>query len=303
MRKLFTKNSVSVAGFSFLFIVCIFFVGFFSQSCNKGLFCFESVSNGLTFYALSFPIVIIASIIYLKIKSRNKYDILGYLLITIGISLVAFLTYGVIVNYRDYANRRIIEERKKILDEYNAATIAPDIYKEYPDAHIIMSGSLNTTLVVLQGYNYNNQPDFGKEINTWEHLKQKESFVNYKYEIVVNYCFGNSYEPFVSFNLKDLKLEYLYEGISNEGLEKVKGDIQDYLQKNNEQYNVEVLDNSIRVLTNKTISEKEKDNVEKKWNDFLINYNINIELVRITVYYLDDNNNDIRYHVSDKNWN
>ena len=258
------------------------------------------------------PIIVLIGIIYL-VKKKLKKKIGLYLLTNIGgIVIVLSLLFGYIHITNKIASIKKDKEEQLFL-QYVTDNYASDIYELYPNAKFKKINSYgeesNGVRVILENYNYTNQPDFDVEMNNWREILSKESFNNFNGYFLVEYHFNNEKEYFASFRTDYYDLHY-YSGLSKEGSDIVIGQIKSYLSAYYPNAIVEdeygyFTYHRLRVSINKKLNENDKQEEEKMWNNFINEYNINPEIVNITVTYKNQESSNydcIYYDLEGKYW-
>ena len=287
---------------TYIVLIIIFLHGLFTYKCD--LICLPLFSAALEVIVF-FPIVtIIGSIIVKKnVHSKLKNPVLVYIGSTLGV-VILFVIISIMIykiNFIIETNRhnQKTNENTKLINN----TIADEIHKVYPNAEISMLYSTNITSVSLKGYSYTKQPNFDEEKSKLEQLKMSKAISEYPYRINVDYYFEDEQKPFATIRMQDLYLFYSSLGMSKEGIKIVNNQIKEYLYSYNIDCNFEDTGyfgytKSI-VNIHKRLSEEDKIQHDILWKNFVNTYDINTDLVNITVYYQDPKNayNVIYYEV------
>lgn len=100
MKKIFSKKVLVIAIITWVLTVLAYLIGYISHS-GGGFVDFGRAASGYLLSFFVFPFIIIGSIIYIiiKLKPNIMPSIIGYLILTVGVVLVAFLG---IMTYKIY---------------------------------------------------------------------------------------------------------------------------------------------------------------------------------------------------------
>jgi len=310
LKKIFSKRTFIITGITYIMIVCL--IGYYLVSggfisggfrIGPGNIYLGPLGMGFMISVFATPYVLVASIVYIRIKNQyDSYVILGYLILTVGI---AVLSFGYLVVRERLELAAHIRQHQGYID-FIENTLGPDIRRTYPNAEFDVEQSGRGLAVVrLIGFKYEDQPNFDDELSIWREIAQNDSFINFPMNIIVRYYIENTRASFATIRLNDFTFRYFQSGMSLEGLELLRITLKDYLINFHDKVHIPLpnraeLDVTIygRLYTEDEAAE------EEMWQAFISLHNINTELVRITVQYkLTENASNIRgYNVHEDSW-
>jgi len=188
-------------------------------------------------------------------------------------------------------------------------TIGDDVRRIFPNAEFEMEyqGNYNNytrrlMIIKIDGFIYENQPDFDNEITKWKEVTQGVSFKNYPYKIGIRYFFENTRYNFANIRLDDFYLSYTPLGMSKEGLANLSPILENYLYDFHNDFNI-LSDWHFSVTIHKELNRYDEPSEETMWKNFVILHNINTELVEIKVTYRQaDTNVGRNYDVRQNLW-
>jgi len=237
---------------------------------------------------------------------KSKYLIIGYSILVIGI-LILISAVIIIPEKKQYF--MII---KPIEDDFKR-TIEPVTREFYPNAQFLIDNHKNIYentinydhIIKLNGYTYQNQPDFDIEKAKWEKISQNNEVINFPEDIEVHYHFSNNEYPFAKISLKDLSLSYDSDGMTKKELALLEPMLREYIKSRHSNFTIESK-YSFFIRIYKELSKEEEKAEAEFWKDYVKINNINKNLVQIYVSYekakYSMSSRSARYNVTIDHW-
>ena len=287
MNKQILKRIFVMAGTTYLALAIAYAIGYASYT-GGSWFSFGPHFGGVVLvYLAAAPTVIISIIVIIGKKENTLKVLVGYLILTVGISSLAIGIYteneqrNAHIRYQQY-----LEQQNWTRDERTSNTIAPIIREIYPNVQFYVD-SWDRTVVKLDGYSYHQQPDFDAELTIWQELSIHPTFINYPHEISVAYYFADMPHSFADFNLRDFNLQFSALGISDEGIAYWKPILYEYARNFYDDFNIDTVTfrGVLNVVIYHELSAEEMPAEAERWLNFVKINNINTELVAIAIQY------------------
>jgi hypothetical protein len=293
MKLIFSKNAFIIAGITYLIIIAAYVIGVLLPTGN-GFLALSRKNTAIMLTVLVSPFVVGISILSIIVCLKSKYVVIGYLILTIGVSGIAGGTIFAISKLINNSHNRQAAEKIKLQNDYVDDTIAAIIKNIYPNAQFNVDQF--GVEVILNGYKYQNLPDSDNEISKWKNIKQSFNFDDYPYSIRVDYYFENTNDRFASLHLSDFSYNYYCTGMSKEGLEYLTPILHRFLSNHYDDFSIES-GYSFNVKINKKLHSNDEPAEAVSWQEFVSTNGINTELVEIIVAYSQSENPpDIRYY-------
>ena len=290
-NKMFNKQTLAAAAISYLLVGLSFVYGLIAWSPG-GWLNFGRMASGILLVIMVTPFVILLGIIIVAVWRKSLFAVIGFLIISFGTWGVlggTFLVGGIVSQYRAQVSFRqraaFLEERMNLIEE----TIAPVIRQFYPDVEFDtgeFGQFTDVTRVRLSGFTWENQPDFDREIETWRHIMQYSTLRQYPNRIRVAYFFEDTpRHSFASFGTQEFDVRFSSRGMSEEGFEIVKSQFIEYLNGYDDEFDVMIFSNALRVTIYRRIEPDEEEYETIRWQRFLEEHNINTGIANINVHY------------------
>ena len=324
--KSFIKNAakvVGLAGITYFIVIAAYNHGYSTwEDSGGGLLRFGPSWKGGTLAVLAAGLIFTLIITFLVMtKGKNfKFLMIGYLILTIGVVCIVYLfevvSDGMIQRYNDKKREATIAAKREAniqeQIEFIDNTIGPVIRNYYPNAEFDLgenyysnTNTINwpiTTIIKLGGYKYDTQPNIDEEIEKWTEIKKDAAIENHPYNICIDYYFDNAEDFFIRLNFRNDSLEYNDRGMTKEGLEYITNILDAYLSGYHSDYQLN-FDNDIRVVVYDARTSTEEPTESELWQKFIRDNNINTELVRFSVLYMDRITGETRgYDVQQDVW-